>query len=847
MIFTQNSFAKGELSPYLYSRADIRQYFIGLKTAQNVITSATGAARKRFGTYYRGTATNVSSADNISFEAFHYLNECVYQLIFRSTGGTGYIDIYLEGILIATVSGTGMDAYDCFNMDSTILDRFFIVTVPGKTFRPKELIRSASAANTINGLSGTDITLTNAVTAGLILPVRFTLGAPALTSSPQVKIDITYFARYTGANLAEIYPTSLDALNQTNKIEFSSAGVGATLIAQNTWAFNPITFSNIPFYDFTGGYSTYTFTPTAVVGTTTLTSSTAVFHDYHVGGVFIGGGGVARITAVPAGPYPVTTCTISISEPFIGDLSVPPAPVAIPGRVSLLAEPAWSDTRGWPQKCSSFQSRSIYANSQSLPNGLWLSAINDYKNFDDSQTDDDNAISWYPTSDTVNVINWIVPYRSLTVHTNSGVFSSPTAFEQAITPKTFSLYLQDSTPATNLQPRSIDNQIIVISGNDVHSMLWDGSNNAYQSAIISIMNEQLIRSPVDEAPYVDLTKAGSRYVFIVNADGSMAILQTLIAQDISGWTPASTEQSFGDSAFRRVITDYSGRAWFLTERDVITGSGGTVNVTSLVASDELGLASSILNDGDYTLVRFAIGTAFPATTPALSADEWYWARYADTNSVYIYRNQDDAIADENRVEFTDFGNGATLTFWIKVSTFMIEELTWEHYLDCATKYSGAATDTVTGLSRFNGLDIKMVGDGFGFENTVINNEVVFEAHGSPVDVELAYIGLPIETIVETLPIAIAQSTNISNLTRPTHIRTANFMFKDTIGGEIDGVPIALTTFNQVVPGTPPEERSGVFEYSIMKGWDDFNNPSFTLVHDEPFNFELLGIYYYVDT
>lgn len=834
MIWTQNSFAKGELSPYLYSRSDIRQYYIGLKTAQNVITAATGAARKRFGTYYRGIATNITSANAISFEAFHYLNECVYQLIFRASN----IDIYLEGILIATVGSTGMDAYDCAKMDSTILDRAFRVTVEGRLFKPHDLLRSASSANAVSSVASNEIVLTTPVTAGLIVPVRFTTTTSLPTTVPQVKVNITYFARYTSTTTAAIYSTSKEALDQENQYTISAAGTGASVVPQNTWAFSAVTFKNLPSYDFDGGYSAVTFTPSAVYGAAvTMTISGALANmtsAIFVGGAFIGNGGVGRITAVAD----TTHFTIASMNPFLDT-------TPIPGRTSLLLEPAWSDARGWPQKCSSFQSRAVFANSQSLTNGFWASAINEYNNFDDVETDDDDAISWYPTSDQVNYINFIVPYRSLTVHTNSGVFSTPTAFQDAITPNTFSLYLQDSTPATHLQPRAIDNQIIVVSGNDVHSMLWDGSNNAYTSEIISIYNEQLIREPVDEAPYIDLTKAGSRYVFFVNADGSMAILQTLIAQEINGWTPAITEQSFGDSYFRRVITDFSGRAWFLTERDVASASG-TVNITSLVAADELGLASSVLNDGDYTLVRFAIGTSFPTTTPALSADEWYWARYADTDNVYIYRNQADAIADENRVEFDDFGNGATLTFWTRTATFMIEELTWETYLDCATYYSGVATDTVTGFSRFNGVDVKMVGDGFGFEATGINNEVEFEAHGEPVEIEEAYIGLPIETVIETLPIAMAQSQNISNLTRPTHIRNANFMFKDTIGGTIDDVPIALATFSQITPGTPPVPLSGVFEVSIMKGWDDFSNPSFTLTHNEPFNFELLGIFYNVD-
>ena len=34
---------------------------------------------------------------------------------------------------------------------------------------------------------------------------------------------------------------------------------------------------------------------------------------------------------------------------------------------------------------------------------------------------------------------------------------------------------------------------------------------------------------------------------------------------------------------------------------------------------------------------------------------------------------------------------------------------------------------------------------------------------------------------------------------------------------------------------------------LMDGWDEFSVPSFTLTHSDPFNIQLLGIFYSVDT
>jgi hypothetical protein len=565
-----------------------------------------------------------------------------------------------------------------------------------------------------------------------------------------------------------------------------------------------------------------------------LTAPAAMTAKY-IGGAYIGNGGVGRITAVGG----ATSFTVSVQVPF-DDTS------AIPGRSSLLAEPAWSSLRGYPQKASSYQNRALFANTDSLPNGFWASAINDYSDFNDMQNDDDDAISWFPTSDEINFIRFIVPYRSVTVHTNSGVFSSPLSFTSAITPKNFSLELQDSTPSDHLQPRSIDNQIIVVSGNDVHNLLWDGINNAYTSDIVSVMSEQVIRNPVDEAPYVDLTKAGSRYVFIINENGSLAIYQTLIAQDVSGWTPNITEQKYGNAYFRQCATNFNGRGWFVTERE-IASVDAVIAITAYTSSSLTAVASGF-STTRATAVKFTTTGSLPVSSPQIAVSTYYWVMGLTANTFKVYTTKADAEADEDAIVFTSAGVTSNVEPWTLKTTFMLEELTTDAKLDCAEYYSGTPTDTVTNLSRFNAQEVRMVGDGFGFQTDVINSEVIFKAHGENVQVSEAYIGFPINLIIEPLPLTMADGQNIkmTTLTEPKHVRFMKFMFNNTIGGTINGVPIALDNFDQAHLGEPPVPARGFVEMSMMKGWDDFSEPTFTLLHSDPFDIQLLGVFYVVD-
>ena len=146
-LWSQDIFSKGELSPLMYARATVNEYNNGLKTAQNVLTYPTGAAGKRFGTLYQATLSNFTQYNQIYFNTFQYLNECVYQVLFTP----GMIFIYLEGILVATVSMSL--ALNVWNMSTTVLGAIF--RTAGQSFKPMDLKRAPNAGQTVNAFTST--------------------------------------------------------------------------------------------------------------------------------------------------------------------------------------------------------------------------------------------------------------------------------------------------------------------------------------------------------------------------------------------------------------------------------------------------------------------------------------------------------------------------------------------------------------------------------------------------------------------------------------------------------------------------------------------------------------------
>lgn len=837
ILWSQDFFAKGELSPLMYSRVTLQAYYQGLKRAKNVICFPQGSAGKRFGTVLWAYVNGTNEYLQTYFKSFQYLNECCYLVIVRPS----FIDIYLEGELIATVASPILRD-EVQLIDHTILEnRFRIAT---GIYPPKDLVRVPNSTVPITGFTATTLTVTGPFTVGSFYPARFTAAAMPATA-PQIHANKTYFIRFITTTSFSIYTTAQDAALNVNAYAISSAGTTTILVPLNAWTFNNVTFRNLPQFDFTGGYDTSTFTPSAVTGggvTITRTAGTFNFTANYVGGSFRGNNGILRITAVNG----TNIATGTVVQDFAGL-------TAIPGANALITENAWSDVRGWPRKCSSFQNRAFFANTDLLSNGLWGSVTNDFDDFDDLvDTDDDSAISWFPTSDTVNFIQFIVPYRSLTVHTNSGVYSTPLSIETAITPNNFSLSLQDSTPADVVQPQGIDNQIIVLSGNDAHSLLWDGFNNAYSSNIISVANEQLIRNPIDEAPYTDRIRAGSRYMFIVNDDGTMAIYQSLIGENVSGFTDAELEQSYGNAYFRAVTSNFDGRAWFMTERQLASNQGPyTLS----------GFTSTTLTNNAYafpttTPTAFIFASGTPPTGLDLTTVYWAVAPVTAGTTFSVYLTQEDALAGTNAVTLTNIGTGATMTVYQLQTYLLIEQLSFDSYVDCAGIYPYlTATGPISSIatdSRFNGQDILMQGDGFGFETIVNSQTVNFIAHGVATQVSTAQYGFPINVEITPLPISLSMTGNpkSSNLVDSKHLRFATFTFADIIGGTItqDNLtfPIAISPLLQANPGEPPIPQTGKFEISVYGGWDDFTKSSFTINHTEPFGMKLTGIFYKVD-
>lgn len=203
------------------------------------------------------------------------------------------------------------------------------------------------------------------------------------------------------------------------------------------------------------------------------------------------------------------------------------------------AEPAWSATRGYP-KCGTFHGGAFWlAGTSSLPEHFWRSKVDAIFDFDKGVALDNEAIWRSLDGDDVAAIFFMNSGRHLQFFTSSReVFIQPE--KETITPA--NIEAKTSTEVGLLGPGvrviKVEGAVLYIEkgGSGVREFLYTDLEQAYSSQSMTLLASHLINTPVDFA----LKKTGSKTEgdlgLIVNADGTMAVLQTLRSQEIAGWS-----------------------------------------------------------------------------------------------------------------------------------------------------------------------------------------------------------------------------------------------------------------------------------------------------------------------
>ena len=196
-------------------------------------------------------------------------------------------------------------------------------------------------------------------------------------------------------------------------------------------------------------------------------------------------------------------------------------------------EDVWSTTRGFPKTAAFYAGRLWLGGTKSKLQSLFASRSGSFFDFYTEEGDDDEGIFTTISSRQLTEIIDINPDRGLQVFTAGAEF-----IVRGNTPSDITIEAQTQHGASFLEVKSVDGATLFVdqNGRTLRSYLYNYNEDAYNSTDISVLSSQLIDQPLDLATLTGSLSEDANWVFIVNQDGTAAILNTLRTQDINGFT-----------------------------------------------------------------------------------------------------------------------------------------------------------------------------------------------------------------------------------------------------------------------------------------------------------------------
>jgi hypothetical protein len=240
-------------------------------------------------------------------------------------------------------------------------------------------------------------------------------------------------------------------------------------------------------------------------------------------------------------------------------------------------EPAWSDGRGYPRAITFYNGRTYLGGLKSRQSSLFGSVSGDLLNFK-LGTDDDEGIFVTLATDRLNEITNLISGRQLQIFTSGGEFYVPTEIP---TPNNFEARAQTNHGTGFVNPVQIDGSTVFLErkGKTLRDFVFTFQEDSYLANSLSVLAQQLIIAPVDMDAQKGTQADDANYIFIINSDGSLAVLNTLRSQQIAGFT---SRQFLNGKAIEVSVVDDI--AHFVIEREI---DGTTVRYLEYFTFDTL--------------------------------------------------------------------------------------------------------------------------------------------------------------------------------------------------------------------------------------------------------------------
>lgn len=211
-------------------------------------------------------------------------------------------------------------------------------------------------------------------------------------------------------------------------------------------------------------------------------------------------------------------------------------------------EPTWSENRGWPRSVYLFEGRLYFGGSRSRPQTIWGSKAGNFFDFGTtSEALDDEAVEMSLDGDRVSAIEQLYALNEFFCFSSGGIYAQSST---PISPSNFLFTRQSETPASSIRPVEMDGSLLFVSKGDdgqnksLQELVWYDAHQIYQAQDLTIRATSLMRCPIDMAARRGDEVSSANHLFVVNKDGSCAVLHSRKSQNLTSWTLLETAGAF---------------------------------------------------------------------------------------------------------------------------------------------------------------------------------------------------------------------------------------------------------------------------------------------------------------
>ena len=283
-------------------------------------------------------------------------------------------------------------------------------------------------------------------------------------------------------------------------------------------------------------------------------------------------------------------------------------------------EDVWSATRGYPVACAFYKGRLWFAGSTSKPTTVWGSRVNGFFDFtykaSGGTIPDDHGISDTIESDQFNKITNIFGGRSLQVFTRGAEYVNTVDIP---TPANSGWAAQTAYGSAGIRPIIVDGATMFVdsSGRNIREFVYSFDEDGFVSNSITLLASHLLTDITSISSITGTDIDISDFVYAVNSDGTVAVMNTLRNEGVLGWTHWTTDGEFLD------VTVVDKKVYFLVKRK------GAYFI-------------EVLDEDSYTDHNVVIAGTMPTTSNVI---------YGETNVIH----------DGTNVIYTDFSTGTPVT------------------------------------------------------------------------------------------------------------------------------------------------------------------------------------------